>query len=111
MWFGGESPAALRRVAAYGDGWIGFKVGPDAAVEKIRQIENMLRANGRRRSDVTLAVSPYTDPITPDDLKRYRDAGADEVALLMRGRPGNESEVVTAMELMAREFVEPASRL
>lgn len=111
VWFGGESPAALRRVAAYGDGWIGFKVGPDAAVEKIRQIENMLRANGRRRSDVTLAVSPYTDPITPDDLKRYRDAGADEVALLMRGRPREESEIVAAMEQMAREFVEPAAQL
>src|SRR5581483_7323670 len=28
VWFGGESPAALRRVAEYGDGWLGFKVSP-----------------------------------------------------------------------------------
>ena len=111
VWFGGESPAALRRVATYGDGWIGFKVGPDAAAGKIRQIEELLRTNGRKRSEVTLAVSPYTDPIAPDDLKRYRDAGADEVALLMRGRPRNEAEILAAMERMAREFVEPAARL
>src|SRR5438046_2452037 len=97
VWFGGESPAALRRVAEYGDGWIGFKVGPDSAADKIRQIEELLQANGRRRADVTLALSPYTDPIKPDDLKRYRDAGADEVSLLLRGRPGSDAEIVAAM--------------
>src|SRR5712691_2933181 len=86
VWFGGESGPALRRVAEYGDGWIGFKVSPADAAAKIRRIEELLQANGRKRSDVTLALSPYTDPITPDDLKRYRDAGADEVALLLRGR-------------------------
>ncbi len=31
---------------------------------KIRRIEELLQANGRKRSDVTLAVSPYTEPIT-----------------------------------------------
>ena len=35
VWFGGESAAALRRVAEYGDGWIGFKVMPaEAALKK-----------------------------------------------------------------------------
>jgi hypothetical protein len=70
----------------------------------------LLRANGRSRSDVYLAVSPYTSPITTDDLKRYRDAGVEEVALLS-GRPGNERETVARLEQMAREFVEPAARL
>jgi probable F420-dependent oxidoreductase len=111
VWFGGESAAALRRVAEYGDGWLGFKVSPTQAVEKIKQIEDLLRANGRKRTDVTLAVSPYTDPITPDDLKRYRDAGADEVALLMRGRPETGQEIVARLEQMARDFVESAASL
>ena len=111
VWFGGESAAALRRVAEYGDGWIGFKVLPDAAAAKIRRIEELMAANGRPRTDVTLAVSPYTDPITPDDLKRYRDAGADEVALLLRGRPRNTAEIVERLEQMARDFVEPAAKL
>jgi len=111
VWFGGESGPALRRVAEYGDGWIGFKVAPAAAPEKIRRIEELLRANRRRRSDVTLAVSPYSDPIVPDDLARYRDAGVDEVALLLRGRPRNQAEIIAAMEQMARDFVEPAAKL
>ena len=111
VWFGGESDAALRRVAAYGDGWIGFKVGPGGAADKVRRIEELLKAGGRRRSDVTLAVSPYTEPIVPDDLKRYRDAGIDEVALLLRGRPRDQAEIVARLEEMARDFVEPAARL
>jgi alkanesulfonate monooxygenase SsuD/methylene tetrahydromethanopterin reductase-like flavin-dependent oxidoreductase (luciferase family) len=101
----------LRRVAEYGDGWIGFKVSPVDAAEKVRRIEEVLKANGRKRSDVYLAVSPYTDPITTDDLKRYRDAGVDEVALLMRDRPQSASDLLAGIERMAREFVEPAARL
>src|SRR5438552_2185478 len=79
VWFGGETPPALRRVGEYGDGWIGFNLTPDEAATKIKRIEEILKANGRKRSDLHLAVSPYIKPVRPDDLKRYRDAGADEV--------------------------------
>jgi hypothetical protein len=89
----------------------GFKVSPDVAAEKIRRIEELLRANSRRRADVTLAVSPYTDSIVPDDLKRYRDAGADAVALLLQGRPRDAAEIMARLEQMARDFVEPAAQL
>jgi hypothetical protein len=83
---------------------------PDQAAAKIKRIEELLNANGRKRSDVHLAISPYTNPITTDDLKRYRDAGVEEVALLP-GKPGTEREMVTQLEQMAREFVEPAATL
>jgi len=111
VWFGGESPPALRRVAEYGDGWIGFKVLPQDAAQKVRKIEELLRANGRNRADVTLAVSPYTERIVPDDLQRYRDVGIDEVALLLRGRPASAADIVPGLERLARDFVEPAARL
>jgi probable F420-dependent oxidoreductase len=110
VWFGGESNPALRRVAEYGDGWIGFNLLPDQASAKIKRIEELLKANGRKRSDVQLAVSPYTNPIKTDNLKCYRDAGVDEIALLA-GRPGTEVEMVARIEQMAREFVEPAAKL
>jgi probable F420-dependent oxidoreductase len=109
VWFGGESNPALRRVAEYGDGWIGFNLLPDQAAEKIRRIEELLKRYRRRRCDVKLAVSPYSNPITTDDLKRYRDAGVEEVALL--GRPRTGQEMVAGLERMAREFVEPAAKL
>jgi probable F420-dependent oxidoreductase len=111
VWFGGESEAALRRVASYGDGWLGFRMLPADAGPKIRRIEELLREAGRQRSDVTLAVSPYADPIVPDDLRRYADAGVEEVALLLRGRPRSAADIVAGMETLAKDFVEPALRL
>jgi probable F420-dependent oxidoreductase len=111
VWFGGESGPALRRVAQYGDGWLGFNLLPDQAAEKIRRIEELLRTNGRKRSEVCLAVSPYTNPIKTDDLKRYCDAGVEEIALIGSGRATTEPEVVARLEQMAREFVEPAAKL
>jgi probable F420-dependent oxidoreductase len=110
VWFGGESGPALRRVAESGDGWIGFNLTADQAAAKIERIEELLKANRRQRSDVELAVSPYTKPIKTDDLKRYRDAGADEVALVV-DVPPTEGEMVKRLEQMARDFVEPAAKL
>ena len=111
VWFGGESNPALRRVAEYGDGWIGFNLLPDQASEKIRRIEELLKTNGRNRSDVKLAVSPYINPIKTDDLKRYRDAGVEEVVLLALDRSRSERELIAQLEQMTREFVEPGAKL
>jgi probable F420-dependent oxidoreductase len=111
VWFGGESGPALRRVAEYGDGWIGFNLSADQAAAKIKRIEELLKTNGRKRSDVYLAVSPYNNPIKPDDLKRYRDAGAEEVALVVLDVPATEREMVKRLEQLARDYVEAANRL
>ena len=111
VWFGGESNPALRRVAEYGDGWIGFNLLPEEAGEKIKRIEELLKANGRSRSDVKLAVSPYAKPIKTDDLKRYRDAGVEEITLLGLGGARTEQDMMAVLEQLAREFVEPAATL
>jgi probable F420-dependent oxidoreductase len=109
--FGGESAPALRRVAEYGNGWCGFNLTPDEAAAKIRKIEELLKANGRKRSDIEIAVSPYSKPITKDDLKRYRDAGADEVVLINLRPPRAEGENLADLEKIAREWVEPAAAI
>jgi probable F420-dependent oxidoreductase len=111
VFFGGESGPALRRVAEYGDGWCGFNLTPDEAATKIKRIEELLKASGRRRADVELAVSPYTKQIKPDDLQRYRDAGADEIVLIKLRPPREEKDLVKNLEEIAREWVEPASRI
>jgi probable F420-dependent oxidoreductase len=111
VWFGGESGPALRRVGEYGDGWIGFRLMPDEAAVKIRKIEEILKASGRKRSDVYLSVSPYEKPVTTDDMKRYRDAGADEVVHVVFDIPPTVAELTRRLERMAKEFVEPAMKL
>jgi probable F420-dependent oxidoreductase len=111
VFFGGESGPALRRVAEYGDGWCGFNLTPDEAAAKIGRIEDLLKSQGRKRSDVELAVSPYTKSIKPDDLKRYRDAGADEVVLIKLRPPREEKDLLANLEEIAREWGEPAARI
>ena len=44
----------------------------------------MMKANGRDARDVEIIVSPYTKKIIPDDLKKYRAAGVDELVLHQR---------------------------
>ncbi|MDP3703041.1 MAG: LLM class F420-dependent oxidoreductase, partial [Candidatus Omnitrophota bacterium] len=50
--FGGESDAALRRVADLGQGWYGFNLEPEQLNERIKRLESMLERRGRRRADV-----------------------------------------------------------
>src|SRR5437660_4326469 len=75
--FGGESDAALRRVADIGQGWFGWNVTPDMTAERVGALDRLLSARGRTRADVSITVSPYTRPTQNlDAMKRYRDAGA-----------------------------------
>jgi probable F420-dependent oxidoreductase len=111
VFFGGESGPALRRVAEYGNGWVGFNLTPDEAAAKIKRIEELLRSSGRKRSDIEIAVSPYAKPITPDDLKRYRDAGVEEVVIVNLRTPRTVEEAVKRVEELARKWVEPAAKL
>jgi probable F420-dependent oxidoreductase len=111
VWFGGESAPALRRVASYGNGWCGFNLTPYEAAAKIKEIEALLTANGRKRSDVELAVSPYTKPVKADDLKRYAEAGVEEVILIRMRPPRAEADLIENLEQVAREWVEPANKI
>ena len=84
---------------------------PEEAADRIRRIEALLKSNGRKRSDVEIAVSPYTKPITPDDLKRYRDAGVDEVVIATIRSPRTPEEAAKGIEEAARKWVDAAAKL
>jgi probable F420-dependent oxidoreductase len=78
--FGGESDAALRRVADLGQGWYGFNLLPEEAAARLAVLDRMLAERGRKRSDVEISVSPYMKPARDADaLRRYADAGVDQV--------------------------------
>jgi alkanesulfonate monooxygenase SsuD/methylene tetrahydromethanopterin reductase-like flavin-dependent oxidoreductase (luciferase family) len=51
---GGNSDAALRRVAAWGDGWYGFNLaGVDAVRERLAVLAELCREDGRDVRDCT----------------------------------------------------------
>jgi probable F420-dependent oxidoreductase len=80
--FGGESDAALKRVADVGQGWYGFNLLPDEVPERLTFLEKLLSNNGRSLNDIEVSVCPYLKGAEPDAIKRYADVGVDQVILL-----------------------------
>jgi probable F420-dependent oxidoreductase len=105
--FGGESEAALRRVADLGQGWYGFNRTPGEAAEGIARLTRLLEARGRRRADVQVSIAPYTKPVAPADVPRYREAGVDRLVLLALGR--DRDGLLRALDGLA-PFVEAAAQ-
>ena len=80
---GGESDAALRRVARAADGWHTFNRSPEELAEPLGKLDGFLAELGRRRSDITVTVCPYFQPLDADIAERYAEAGADAVSALV----------------------------
>lgn len=107
--FGGESDAALRRVAAIGQGWYGFNLLPDAVPGHLARLDRFLAAAGRKRSEIEVSISPYMQPADLDAVRRYRDAGVDQVIFLVVA--GNRDGLLARLDELAKTIVEPASSL
>jgi probable F420-dependent oxidoreductase len=107
--FGGESDAALRRVAELGQGWFGFNLLPDEARARIAVLERMLAARGRTLASVEVSVSPYLKPARDAaSLRAYAEAGVDQVIHLVAW--GSAREARADVERLAAELI-PAARL
>ena len=109
IYFGGETDAALRRVATLGDGWIGFNHLPDSAGASVQRLERLLADAGRSRADLDVAVGSYLQPVEPSHLAAYRDAGVDQHVLTMFAAdpPGIRDGIAK----LGDEYIGAASRL
>jgi len=79
---GGESGAALRRAARLGQGWHTFNRTPTELAAGLRELDVQLEEAERNRDEVRVTVCPYFQQLTPDDIARYAEVGADAVAAL-----------------------------
>jgi probable F420-dependent oxidoreductase len=79
---GGESDAAMRRVARHGQGWFSFNRLPADLPEPLTRLDAALEAEGRSREDVVLSVSPYFNPTTPQLVEEYAALGVDRLIVL-----------------------------
>lgn len=96
---GGESDAALARVARAGNGWHTFNRTPDELAAPLATLDGLLAAGGRSRSEVTITVCPYFQPLDAAVAERYAEAGADAVAALVV--PLDEDSVRTQLDGLA----------
>ena len=78
--FGGNSDAALKRVAAIGDGWYGFNLTVDSALERTAALAGHCRQHGRSLDQLTAAVA-LTDG-SPVALPELAQAGVTEVVVV-----------------------------
>lgn len=108
--FGGESGPALRRVADYGAGWFGFNLNPAQAAQKVARLHELLRERNRDPRSVELIVSPYLQTVTREDLSAYHELGIGELAMVF-APPENDAQLPSALEKIARDWVDPAAKL
>lgn len=70
---GGESPAALRRAARHGDGWIGIMHTFESAVEPITRLRTLLTELGRDPDGFQIVLGGAHESV--DDVRRWEDVG------------------------------------
>jgi probable F420-dependent oxidoreductase len=99
IYLGGNSDAALRRAAAWGDGWYGFNLDDLAHVrERIACLDLLCDEVGRHRSELRLAVA-LRGPV-PDDVEALAGLGVDEL-VLVDGPPDDPAAAADWVAAMA----------
>lgn len=79
--FGGESDAALNRVATIGQGWYGFNLTPEQFDECLEKLDKLLEENGRSRDELSIYITPTPKAQNPESLRLFEASGAEQVIL------------------------------
>ena len=103
---GGESNAALRRVAQHGQGWYSFNRKPDDLDEPLARLDDLLAAEGRSRADIELTVCPYLQGIDPGAVDGYQAKGVDRLVLLCLAF--DLDTLKSQLDLLATTVLEPS---
>jgi probable F420-dependent oxidoreductase len=104
---GGESDAALRRVARHGQGWYSFNRRPEDLDEPLERLDAALAAEGRSRADIELTVCPYFNPTKPDDVAAYAARGVDRLVVLCLAF--GEDLLLRSLDELGRDVLAPAT--
>jgi probable F420-dependent oxidoreductase len=81
---GGDAPAAIRRVALLGDGWMPMNQTAETLPGNVAKIRRMRADAGRTGPFEVIMGVPATDL---DGLKRWRDLGLDRAIIAPWGNP------------------------
>ncbi|WP_433508249.1 LLM class F420-dependent oxidoreductase [Pseudonocardia halophobica] len=105
--FGGNSDAALRRVAAVGDGWYGFYLDDVGHVaERVEFLQATCREAGRDLAELRLAVALRSPEV--DDAARLADLGVDEL-VVVEGPPADPQDAGGWVSALADRWLPAAT--
>jgi probable F420-dependent oxidoreductase len=100
---GAHGPKALERVARTYDGWMPLVQSPEELRQSVAQLRTMARQQGRNPE--LFQISPLVDPgengPTRDQLKAFREAGAQRLILLSQQTVAATADG-KALDLIAR---------
>jgi len=82
---GGESPAALRRVATHGDGWFGFDLTPETCARHLETLATRLDAVGAQLSDRRLIASPGPGAKSTKTVSDFESIGIEQLVVPIAG--------------------------
>ena len=82
IWVGGESTPALRRVAAFGNGWHCGLVLPERIPGLLDRIRALMDEAGRDFSELEITALAASDRTRAHEIDAYRTAGVDVLYML-----------------------------
>ncbi len=98
---GGFSPAALKRTAKFGQGWLGFGLTPEMTAGMLGQIDAALAEEGRSRDDLEIIMMPGVDSV--EAAREFADIGVDRLTPMI-GIDEGMHERLEYVEQLAGEF-------
>lgn len=106
---GGESPAALRRAAALGDGWIGVSHSPESLAPLLATLRREIAAAGRDGAgfEITVGAAPGVR-LDRDTVGAFADLGVHRLFAFAPGfvpRAKLASDLYPAMERFAADMI------
>jgi probable F420-dependent oxidoreductase len=113
---GGNSRAAIRRAARLGNGWHPLALAPEALTQGMRYLQEQAQSAGRDMAEIPVSISIPLGPsnarrvalgIQPREIVRNIEAYArlGVQTLVIPGYTANLTEVLSAMDMLAREVL------
>jgi probable F420-dependent oxidoreductase len=93
IWFGGASEAALRRVAARGEGWYAFDTPPAKLAEKVHRLRQLAESFGRDLEALTVVHGcMQLVPRNGANVRAYADAGVHQLVVSLPQLPSDQRD-------------------
>ena len=100
---GGNSDAALRRIAKWGDGWYGFNLeSVDVVAERVAYLRELCDEHGRDPAELRLAVA--LRDLKPGDAAALASLGIDEL-VLVEGPPDDARDAADWVRALADRWM------
>lgn len=97
----GASANVFKRVIAWGDGWVPDIITPEQVKDGRATLNRLARETGR--DPTAIRVTVYGQPHDVDLIRRFEDAGADSVNILLP--PASEGESLAQIEGIAESLI------